>query len=174
MKKLKDVHVLTTTALLVAIATVLGFLKVPITELVELRFAFLPIAVSGMMFGPAIGGIVGVLSDILGYLVRPTGAFFPGFTISTCVSGIIFALFFYKKELTVRRIIAAEVVETIIVSLVLNSINLSILYGTPFITVLSARLLKNAVMLPINTLLLIAIAGPVRRAIRLTPLGRNS
>ena len=163
MKQLKDISVLTTTALLIAIATVLGFLKIPVNQLIELRFAYLPIAASGMLFGPAIGGIVGMLADILGYLVRPTGPFFPGFTISTAVSGIIFGAFFYKKKLTVPRVILANLVETVVVSLILNTINLMILYGNPFWAVLSAKLLKNAVMFPINTVLLLLVLRALDR-----------
>ncbi len=163
MNKLKDVKVLTTTALLVAIATVLGFLKIPVNQLVELRFAFLPIAASGMLFGPAIGGLVGALADVLGYLVRPTGPFFPGFTISTLVSGIIFGAFLYKKKLTVPRVIVANLVETVVVSLILNTFNLMILYGNPFWAVLSAKLLKNAVMFPINTALLYFVLHSLER-----------
>ena len=75
MQKLKNVRVLTVSAFLVAIATVLGFFKVPITELIEIRFQYLPIAVGGAMFGPAVGGVIGMLADVLGYLVKPTGAF---------------------------------------------------------------------------------------------------
>ncbi len=163
MKKLKDTKVLTTTALLIAIATVLGFLKIPVNPLVELRFAFLPIAAAGMLFGPAIGGIVGMAADILGYLVHPTGPFFPGFTISTTISGVIFGLFLYKKKLTVPRVIVANLVETVVVSLILNTFNLMLLYKNPFFAVLSAKLLKNAVMFPINTVLLFLILKALDR-----------
>ena len=154
MSQLKDVKVLTTTALLIAVATVLGFFKIPINQLIELRFSFLPIAASGMLFGPVVGGLVGLLADVLGYMVRPTGPFFPGFTIATMISGVIFGAFLHKKKLTVPRVIVANLVETIVVSLVINTFNLMILYGNPFWAVLSAKLLKNAIMFPINTCLL--------------------
>ncbi|MCR5547022.1 MAG: folate family ECF transporter S component [Lachnospiraceae bacterium] len=154
MKKLKNVQVLTVSAFLVAIATVLGFFKIPITELIEIRFQFLPIAAGGAMFGPAVGGIIGMLTDVLAYLVKPTGAFFPGFTISSILSGIIYGLFFYKKKITIPRIIVCQLTETIICSLIINSINLSILYGNPINVVMATRLLKVLVMFPVNTVIL--------------------
>ena len=83
MEKLKDVRYLTTAGLLLAAATVLGFLKIPITQLIELRFQFLPVAMAGLLMGPAVGSMVGALTDILAYLVRPTGPYFPGFTLSS-------------------------------------------------------------------------------------------
>ena len=163
MQKLKNVRVLTVSAFLVAIATVLGFFKVHITELIEIRFQYLPIAVGGAMFGPAVGGVIGMLADVLGYLVKPTGAFFPGFTISSILSGIIYGLFFYKKRITVPRIIAAELTETIVCSLVINSINLSILYGNAFSVVVATRLLKVLIMFPIDTIILTVVLKAIPR-----------
>ena len=161
MQKLKNVQVLTASAFLVAIATVLGFFKIPITQLIEIRFQYLPIAVGGAMFGPAVGGVIGMLADVLGYLVKPTGAFFPGFTISSILSGIIYGAFFYKKKITVPRIILAELTETIVCSLVINSINLSILYGNAFSVVVASRLLKVLIMFPVDTIILTVVLRAV-------------
>lgn len=158
-----NVRAITTCGMLLAVSVVLGFFKVPVTEIIELRFAFLPIACIGMLFGPVVGAETGMLSDILGYIVKPTGPFFPGFTISAIAQGIIYGLFFYKKEITVRRIILAQLTDTIIVSLILNPIWLSILYGNGFIAVFTGRLIKTAVMFPINTVLLAAILKPARK-----------
>ena len=82
MSKLKDVRVLTGAAMLLAVSVILSFFKIPLTEVMEIRFANIPVAVAGMLFGPGVGGAVGALSDILGYVVRPTGPYFPGFTIT--------------------------------------------------------------------------------------------
>ena len=44
-------------------------------------FGNIPIIMSGMMFGPVVGGLTGVVADIVGYLINPMGGtFFPGFT----------------------------------------------------------------------------------------------
>ena len=154
MQKLKNVQVLTISAFLVAIATVLGFFKIPVSEIIEIRFQYLPIAASGFLFGPAIGGIVGMLADILGYIVKPTGAFFPGFTISSIASGLIYGWVLYKKEVTIPRILIAQAIESVVCSLLINSINLSILYGSAFTVILSAKLIKALVMFPIKSVML--------------------
>ena len=165
MSKLKNVKVLTTTAMLLAIATILGFFKIPLTNLIEIRFGNIPVAIGGALFGPAVGGILGAFADILGYLVKPTGAFFPGFTISAAVSGVIFGVVLHagNGRVTVLRIFLAELLYTVIVGMCLNSLNLSILYGTPFLATFSARLLKEIVMLPINTLILSVCLIPSHR-----------
>ena len=99
MDKMRNSRILTASAMLLAIAVILGFFKIPVNQFMELRFAFLPIACTGMLFGPFVGGVVGALSDILGYLVKPTGPYFPGFTVTQILSGVMYGLVLYKKEI---------------------------------------------------------------------------
>ena len=73
MSKLKDVRTLTMTAMLVAIGILLGFFKIPITELIEIRFIALPIAIAGALCGPGLGAVVGILIDVGAFIVKPTG-----------------------------------------------------------------------------------------------------
>ena len=160
MSKLKDVRTLTMTAMLVAIGILLGFFKIPITELIEIRFIALPIAIAGALFGPGLGAVVGILIDVGAFIVKPTGPYFPGFTISAAISGILFGLMLYKKEMSVKRILLTQVVYTLIIGLVVNSINLSML-GTGVLVLVSARLLKEIVMIPINAFLLFLVLKPL-------------
>ena len=108
MSRLKDVRVLTAAAMLLAVSVILSFFKISITEVMEIRFSNLPVAVAGMLFGPGVGCAVGALSDLLGYVVRPTGPYFPGFTISSALSGVIFGLLLHKKR-SLGRIVLASV-----------------------------------------------------------------
>ena len=64
MSKLKNVRVLTGAAMLLAIAVILSFFKISLTEVMEIRFSNIPVAVAGMLFGPGVGGVVGALSDL--------------------------------------------------------------------------------------------------------------
>lgn len=168
MKKLKDVRTITTCALLLALATILGFFKIPITQIIEIRFGALPVAVAGAFFGPVLGGIVGGLADILAYIVKPTGPFFPGFTISSAIGGVIFGLILYSKgrKPTILRIFLAQVIYTIVVGLIINTFNLYFLYGdfaagvNGYFVYMGTRLLKELIMLPINTVLVIGVVKP--------------
>ncbi|MBB5182484.1 folate family ECF transporter S component [Catenisphaera adipataccumulans] len=166
MSKLKDVKVLSGAAMLVAVGILLGFFKIPLTQLIEIRFGSLPIAIAGAFYGTGIGALVGALTDIGAFLVKPTGPYFPGFTISGLVSGFIFGKFFYGKEITVQRIVLAEIVHTLIVGIGLNSIWLSMLYGNAFMVVLAARLLKEIVMIPVNSLIVMVVLKPITRLYR--------
>ena len=168
MSRLKDLRVLTTAAMLAAIAVVLGFFKIPISNLIELRFQSFPIAISGALFGPAVGAIVGVISDIGGYLAKPTGAFFPGFTISSAITGIIFGIVLNSKAqkgVLLLRVATAMTINTIVTGMLLNTLWLSMLYGNPFSVVFIARLPKEIVMLPINIAILYVILIPVKKSV---------
>lgn len=157
MKRLTDTKVLTTSAMLLAIAVILGFFKIPVSDIVEIRLQFLPVACAGMLFGPAVGGIIGGLTDILAFLIKPTGPYFPGFTITGIIQGVMYGIILYKKTPTLKRIIAAQLLDSFVIGLVLNSICLAILYGQAVYAVFSARIIKTCIMLPINIVLLTAV-----------------
>ena len=170
MSGIKNLRTLTMASFLVAIGIIAGFFKVPISNVIEIRFSTVPLAAAGLLFGPAIAAVTGALTDIGGYIVKPTGPFFPGFTISGIVSGIIFGLFLHNRSgaaYSLKRICAAVLVNTLIVNLLLNSFWLTLLYGSGgFVAVLSMRLIKELVMIPVNIIIIAAIAGPVNSLAR--------
>ena len=59
-----------------------------------ITFHGFPIILSGIIFGPVSGAIVGGLSDILGYFLNSFGKpYHPGFTLTSALTGFIPALF---------------------------------------------------------------------------------
>lgn len=155
MKK-KAIQRLTISAMMLALSVILGIFKIPLSQLSEIRLQFLPVAADGILFGPLYGGIVGGLSDILCYLVRPTGAFFPGFTVSSVIQGAIYG-FVLRNNKSMRNMLIALALDTVIVSLILTPIWLMMLYGNSFEVIFSARIVKVLIMLPINAALLTAV-----------------
>jgi len=79
--EMKQVSTISVAGLLVAISVVLTFFKLALTQTLQVSFAFLPIAGGGMLFGPIVGGVIGAVSDVAGFVIRPTGPFFPGFSL---------------------------------------------------------------------------------------------
>ncbi len=157
MKKIKNTRVLTACAMLLAIAVIFGFFKIPISNIAEIRLQFLPVACAGFLFGPAVGGILGGLTDILAFLIKPTGPYFPGFTVSGIIQGIIYGVLLCRKPLSIKRVFAAQLLDSILISLILNTVWLSILYGQGVVAVFTARIIKTLIMLPINTVLLMGV-----------------
>ena len=69
------------------------------TSVLRISFGPVPIYLSGMLLGPVYGAITGILADALGYLVKPLGPYFPGFTLNGALTGLIPALLvkYYRK-----------------------------------------------------------------------------
>ena len=149
---IKDVRTLTGSALLIALAVIIDFFRLVISNVLEISFEFVAYAVAGILYGPIIGGMVGGISDIIQYIVRPSGAFFPGFTLNAILSGFIFGLFLYNKKITVKRVALAVLVEGIIITLILTPIWLSIMYGAKIFAL--PRIIKFIAMFPLRVALI--------------------
>lgn len=164
-RELKDSHTMVVIAMLLALAVVLGFFgTVQVTDFLKIGFSFLPNELAAMLFGPSVGGIVAGAADILKYLVKPTGAFFPGFTISAVAGGILYGMVLYRKPLSVGRIVFAKVLVAVLVNTCLNTYWLTVMYGSSFAALLPARLLKQMVMVPVETVLFYLVVRTLSRA----------
>ncbi len=60
----------------------------------RLNLTSIPIMLSGIALGPVAGLAVGSISDILCFIIRPSGPYFIGFTISSALTGFIPGLLF--------------------------------------------------------------------------------
>lgn len=120
-------------------------------QFVRITFSFIPLAVSAILFGPVMAGIAAAVADVLGMIIFPKAAFFPGFTLTAFLTGFLYGVFLYKKEVTIIRTFFAVLAVTVICSLTLNTIWLVIMYNKGAIAVLTARLIKDAIFIPIQT-----------------------
>ncbi len=152
---------LTGAALMSALHIILGYCKIIITTSFEIRFSFLALAASGMLYGPVVAGIVGVIGDILVYFLRPNGFFFPGFTFNEFVYGFVFGLFFYKKRVSVKRIVAAKATLTVIINLILTPLWLNIMYGSELFAV--PRLIKAIILFPLECFLIYVVLNVMQK-----------
>jgi ECF transporter S component (folate family) len=121
---------------------------------VRISFEFIPIAISAILFGPVTAGIAAAIADVLGMMIFPKGAYFPGFTLSAFISGFLYGVILYKKQITFARTCAAALINILVVSLVLNTVWLTYLTDNGAYAVLIARLVKCAVFLPVQTIMI--------------------
>ena len=161
--ELKELRTLVAAAMLLAIIVVLGFYRLQLTDYIRIGFDSVAKELTGMLFGPVIGCMVGGLSDLISYIVKPIGGFFPGFTISAMAGGTIYGMILYKRPLSIGRIILANSVVAIVVNLLLNTYWLTLLYGDAYLALLPARAVKQRVMLPIDIILFYITAKPLAR-----------
>lgn len=143
---------LTTTGILIALNLVLNQMTVSFGNLLEIGFAFLPIAVLAYLYGPLHAGIAATIGDLIGFFLRPNGFFFPGFTLNALVMAVIYGLFLHNKKITLLRVALATLSVTIIVNLIMTPIWLNIIYGSPLFAV--PRLIKCVILYPIEVGLL--------------------
>ena len=178
-----SISILTASALLIALGVVLSLFRIPLSTVTEITLTGLPIAAGGFLFGPWIGMLIGALVDICGFFVAPKGPFFPGFTISTALMGMVYGLFLYRKwwdNKTCRktlfhagakglalRVVFSHLLKTVFISLLLNCFWLSVFYGMTFKVVFLASIPKEAINFPIEVFLIYSV---VRILNRIRPL----
>ena len=52
-------------------------------------------------------------------MIKPTGGFFPGFTLVAMLAGVIYGSFYYKKPLTLWRVFAAHLAVSLVCNVLL-------------------------------------------------------
>jgi len=95
--ELKKLPTITITALMVALHTALSLFSFYITESSRVSISFITNCIVGWLFGPMVSLISGALGDVVQYLAKPTGPYFPGFTFSAGLAGNAYGVAFYKK-----------------------------------------------------------------------------
>ncbi|MCD1146725.1 folate family ECF transporter S component [Peptoniphilus sp. KCTC 25270] len=132
----------------------------------RITFAFIAIVVNGALLGPVTAGISGGIADILGFILKPTGAYFPGFTLTAVLTGVVYGLFFYKKEITISRIVLSNLIVSIPLNLFLGSYWLHLLLGSPMNTLLMGRLPFNLILLVVKIVVLAIVLPRIVKEMR--------
>lgn len=158
LKRLPSVAI---AALLLGLNLILGSFRIDIMPGLHLGFGFLTQALTGMLFGPVVAVITGVLGDELGFFLRPDGPWFPIYAVTAIAGGLIYGLAFYHRPIKLPRVILTKCVVTVICNLFLNTLWDSMLFGSSFAVLLPARFIKNIAMLPIEIALLFAVCKAV-------------
>ena len=154
---------LTVIGMLAAISVVLGYFSIDLTSYIKIGFAPIANQFVYYLFGPTVGVCYGFAIDMLKYFIKPTGQWFPGFTLNAMLGGLIYGMILYKKPISLPRILIAKLVVVVLINMLLNTLWLSMLYGKAFMVLLPPRVVKNLVMWPIDAVLFWSIAKVVER-----------
>ncbi|MBQ1546040.1 MAG: folate family ECF transporter S component [Clostridia bacterium] len=149
-------------AMLLAISLVLSYFgNVSITfmgtNVIKLSFAVIPIAAAAMLYGPVPAAIIGALSDIIGFVMMPMGAYIPGFTISMILTGIIYGIAFYKRRVNAANIALSTLAVAVVINVLLGTVWFVLFYGFQLKHALFVRGIKELVMYPITVGLLFSV-----------------
>lgn len=166
----KNPRALALTALFVGINVTLDLLniRVQVTPQLRITFGYLCNASACMLFGPVMGMMAGVCSDVLGYLMNPGGgAYFPGYTITAIMGGLIYGLTLYRpsanRKFRLLRCFAAKGLINLICNMGLNTFWLSLMGGDAFTALLPLRAIKNVLLWPLESLVLFFVLEVVLR-----------
>jgi ECF transporter S component (folate family) len=92
--------------------------------LVRVGLQFLIFALAGWTIGPGWAMGMAMSSDVVGVLINPTGTgtFFPGFTLTAGLSGLMYGLILYKRKPSLLRAGSAAAAHMLLVALPLTSL----------------------------------------------------
>ncbi|OWZ83038.1 folate family ECF transporter S component [Natranaerobius trueperi] len=150
---------LATAGLLVAmeiIFTRFFSVMIPIGGIGGIRLGLgpVPIIISGLLFGPVLGGFVGGGANILGFWMNTYGVAFPNplIFLATVMYGVLppLILKFLKSSQPPSRVhmCIAILITQLVSSIFLTTYGLQFIYGVPFISILPPRILSNFVLIP--------------------------
>ncbi len=156
MASYKKTRVLVASALLCAISIIMGkFLQIPVGESLRFSFENTPLFLAGFMFGPWVGALTALAADVLGSILRgytinlyiTLGAVLIGF-----VSGTVFLLL--KKTPVILKIALAVSISYALGAVLVKTIGLSHMYGTPYHALLLMRTVNYAIMFVVDAAVL--------------------
>lgn len=141
-------------ALMVAVTLALSLIPgIPIAH-TKLTWGFLSRSVCALVCGPVLGLVFGFVEDILGFILRPTGDFFPGYTLSTMAGMLVYALCFFRGRITVARIVLANLLVNLLVNALVGSVWNTMVRGGVYWGWFIPSLAKNLVTIIPKSILL--------------------
>lgn len=124
------------------------------TPLMKIGFGFAAVAVAAMLYGPVWAMLNAAVGDLLGAIIFPVGAFFPGFTITAAFTGLIYGLCLYRHPGSTGRAVAAAFLNCFIVTLIANTALIAYISGNDYGVLFTARGVQFFVMFPIEALVI--------------------
>ena len=153
----RSLRSLVLAALFIALRIAVGMLYIPVGDNLRMLFKFIPDAVGSLILGPLLGMLVGGAADVLGAFLFPTGPFFPGYTLSAILTYLVFALFFYLREVDVVSVILARLSTNVFINIGLGSLWSHMLMGKGYLYYLAKSVVKNLVLLPVEVIIILLI-----------------
>jgi len=153
-------HKITNMGFLIALSIILtrfASLRIAIggVEGIRIGLGKLPIILGGIIFGPWAGGLIGALSDLLGYFINPMGAYIPHFTLTSALAGMIPAtiliLIRKKNEPNIFDLGIAITTGQVITSIILIPYFLNTLFGIPWKVLMLPRIISEPIQIFIYT-----------------------
>ena len=173
--ELKDTKMLVFAALIVALRVALKTaVRIPLGPSLDITPAFLANALGAMVYGPVVGAIGALVSDVLGVLLRGDTYFLP-YALTEIAGSVIFAMYFYRQKITPTRVILSRFTICLCVNILLQTpidmLFQYVTYGKSSVVITLPRIFKNLFMFPIESAVLSVFLGamqPITYRMKLT------
>ncbi|MDD3656493.1 MAG: folate family ECF transporter S component [Atribacterota bacterium] len=126
-------------------------------EGIRIGFGKLPIILGSFIMGPFYGGLIGAISDFLGYLIQPIGPYIPHFTVISALCGILPVVLFRMlrgNEEHIINILIPVGITVSITELFLISYSLHIIFAIPWQILMIPRLISVPITIIIYSYLI--------------------
>lgn len=164
-------------ALLCAVAIILEQFQIPVSQTLFISVSFVAVALCSLITGPLMAVPCGIIVDLVGFALHPTGPFFPGYTLTAVLSAVIYALFLYRARLSFGRIMAAKAIVNLLINTLLGSVWRVVLVGSsPFLYYICSAGIKNLLLFPLEVCVLCWLIGLLRKPLlqfRVIPEGSD-
>ena len=157
---LRKVRTLAACAMLLALAIVLDYFgSIYISPTIKISSSFIAVAATGMLFGPVPAMFCGALQDIVMCIIKPAGMYFPGYTLSSLLAGLIYGICLYRQEGKRLFIMApvSKLLVNLLINILMNTYWSVIFTGKAYLVLLSGRVIKNLAAWPIESIILIVV-----------------
>lgn len=173
--ELKDTKMLVFAALIVALRVALKTaVRIPLGPSLDITPAFLANALGAMVYGPVVGAIGALVSDVLGVLLRGDTYFLP-YALTEIAGSMIFAMYFYRQKITPTRVILSRFTICLCVNILLQTpidmLFQYVTYGKSSVVITLPRIFKNLFMFPIESAVLsvfLSAMQPITYRMKLT------
>ena len=161
---------MTLAAMLIALQVVLGKLSVGDPAVLKVGLGFIATALIGYFLGPWTGGMAMVINDLISNTILSSGTlFFPGFTFSAFVSGVLAGMFLYNQKISWQRVLIYEFFQILVTNVLFTTLWLYLMSlsssstARGFWALLTVRLPKEIITWPIEVLIVLVILRQVAK-----------
>ena len=123
------------------------------TQFFKIGFSFVPVALCGMLYGAKWSTVCAGVGDLLNCFLGAFG-WYPPLTLSACLVGWIYGIVLKGRSDRLGAIVLAVAAVQILISMLLNTWFLSMLYTTPYFELMLTRVPQVLIMLPVQIIVL--------------------
>ena len=164
--ELKDTKMLVFAAMIVVMRVALKtIIRVPLGPSLDITPAFMANALGAMVYGPVVGALGAIVSDVLGVMLRGDTYFLP-YVLTEISGSVIFGLFFYRQKITPTRVILSRFSICLFVNILLQTpidmLYQYVYYGYNNVVLTIPRIFKNLFMFPLEAVALTVFLSAIQ------------